>query len=81
MINLYQSNDHTASLASCVRIENDHTTLLVTSSECRAFKADVRVCQKILVSVFFYMPVNQTLQGVAICAIYKHFMLLRYIAS
>ena len=29
MINLYQSNDHTASLASCVRIENDHTTLLV----------------------------------------------------
>ena len=29
MINLYQSNNHTASLASCVRIVNDHTTLLV----------------------------------------------------
>ena len=29
MINLYQSNNHMASLASCVRIENDHTTLLV----------------------------------------------------
>ena len=29
MINLYQSNDHTASLAFCVRIVNDHITLLV----------------------------------------------------
>ena len=29
MINLYQSNYHTASLASCVRIVNNHTTLLV----------------------------------------------------
>ena len=28
--------------------------LSYTSNECRAFKADVRVCQKKFVSVFFY---------------------------
>ena len=67
--------------SSCPKIRHIFIEVLSTSNECRAFKADVRVCQNILVFVLFYTPVNYTLLGVAVFTIYKHYMLLNYIVS